>query len=93
MTWSYTAVQTATRYSSRAPRPKAEGKIVWYTSLSGVYRDLVEAFKRNIPISQSRSTAAAVRISVHDCSRKRKRDVSSRKIFGMMEYWSDGVMG
>ncbi|HLN84346.1 MAG TPA: hypothetical protein VK355_12075, partial [Candidatus Binatia bacterium] len=28
---------------------KAEGKIVWYTSLSGVYRELVEAFKRKYP--------------------------------------------
>ncbi len=28
---------------------KAEGKIVWYTSLSGVYRDLVDAFKRKYP--------------------------------------------
>src|SRR5258705_5226375 len=25
---------------------KAEGKIVWYTSLSGVYRELVDAFKK-----------------------------------------------
>jgi iron(III) transport system substrate-binding protein len=28
---------------------KAEGKIVWYTSLAGVYRDLVESFKRKYP--------------------------------------------
>jgi iron(III) transport system substrate-binding protein len=28
---------------------RAEGKIVWYTSLSGVYRELVEAFKRKYP--------------------------------------------
>jgi iron(III) transport system substrate-binding protein len=28
---------------------KAEGKIVWYTSLSGVYRELVEAFKKKYP--------------------------------------------
>jgi len=28
---------------------EAEGKIVWYTSLSGVYRELVEAFKRKYP--------------------------------------------
>jgi iron(III) transport system substrate-binding protein len=28
---------------------KAEGKVVWYTSLSGVYRDMVEAFKRRYP--------------------------------------------
>lgn len=28
---------------------KAEGKIVWYTSLSGVYRELVDAFKRRYP--------------------------------------------
>ena len=28
---------------------KAEGKIVWYTSLSGVYRELVDAFKRKYP--------------------------------------------
>jgi iron(III) transport system substrate-binding protein len=28
---------------------RAEGKIVWYTSLSGVYRELVDAFKRKYP--------------------------------------------
>ncbi len=28
---------------------KAEGKIVWYTSLSGVYRQLVDAFKKKYP--------------------------------------------
>jgi iron(III) transport system substrate-binding protein len=28
---------------------KAEGRIVWYTSLSGVYRELVDAFKRKYP--------------------------------------------
>lgn len=28
---------------------KAEGKIVWYTSLSAVYRELVDAFKRKYP--------------------------------------------
>lgn len=28
---------------------KAEGKIVWYTSLSGVYRELVDAFKKKYP--------------------------------------------
>ena len=28
---------------------KAEGKVVWYTSLSGVYRELVDAFKRRYP--------------------------------------------
>lgn len=28
---------------------KAEGKIVWYTSLSGVYRELVDTFKRKYP--------------------------------------------
>ena len=28
---------------------KTEGKVVWYTSLSGVYRELVEAFKRKYP--------------------------------------------
>jgi iron(III) transport system substrate-binding protein len=28
---------------------KAEGKIVWYTSLSGVYRELVNAFKKKYP--------------------------------------------
>ena len=28
---------------------KAEGKIVWYTSLSGVYRELVEVFKKKYP--------------------------------------------
>jgi iron(III) transport system substrate-binding protein len=28
---------------------KAEGKIFWYTSLAGVYRELVDAFKRKYP--------------------------------------------
>jgi len=28
---------------------KAEGKIVWYTSLAGVYRELVDSFKRKYP--------------------------------------------
>ena len=28
---------------------RAEGKVVWYTSLSGVYRELVDAFKRKYP--------------------------------------------
>ncbi len=28
---------------------KAEGKFVWYTSLAGVYRDLVDAFKKKYP--------------------------------------------
>jgi len=28
---------------------KLEGKIVWYTSLSGVYRELVDAFKKKYP--------------------------------------------
>ena len=28
---------------------KAEGKITWYTSLSGVYRELVDAFKKKYP--------------------------------------------
>src|SRR6476661_5287894 len=28
---------------------KAEGKIVWYTSLSGVYRELVDVFKKKYP--------------------------------------------
>jgi iron(III) transport system substrate-binding protein len=28
---------------------KAEGKLVWYTSLSAVYRDMVEAFKKKYP--------------------------------------------
>ena len=27
---------------------KAEGKVVWYTSLSGVYRELVDAFKKKV---------------------------------------------
>ncbi|HEX9143730.1 MAG TPA: extracellular solute-binding protein [Candidatus Binatia bacterium] len=28
---------------------RSEGKIVWYTSLAGVYRDLVDAFKKKYP--------------------------------------------
>jgi len=28
---------------------KAEGKVVWYTSLSGVYREMVDAFRRKYP--------------------------------------------
>ena len=30
---------------------KAEGKVVWYTSLSGVYREIVEPSRKNIPLS------------------------------------------
>jgi hypothetical protein len=45
---------------------KAEGKLVWYTSLSGVYRELVDALKENIPILPSTFTAAAARISARD---------------------------
>jgi len=39
----------ADRYQILLEGAKAEGKIVWYTSLSGVYRELVEAFKRKYP--------------------------------------------
>jgi iron(III) transport system substrate-binding protein len=28
---------------------RSEGKVVWYTSLAGVYRDLVDAFKKRYP--------------------------------------------
>lgn len=28
---------------------RSEGKVVWYTSLAGVYRDLVDAFKKKCP--------------------------------------------
>src|ERR1051325_9178849 len=28
---------------------KAEGKVVWYTSLSGVYREIVDSFKKKYP--------------------------------------------
>jgi iron(III) transport system substrate-binding protein len=28
---------------------KAEGKVVWYTSLAGVYREIVDAFKKKYP--------------------------------------------
>ena len=28
---------------------RSEGKVVWYTSLAGVYRDLVDAFKKKYP--------------------------------------------
>jgi len=28
---------------------KAEGKMVWYTSLAGVYREIIDAFKRKYP--------------------------------------------
>src|SRR5207302_567586 len=28
---------------------KAEGKVVWYTSLSGNYREIVDAFKKKYP--------------------------------------------
>ncbi len=31
---------------------KAEGKVVWYTSLSGNYREIVDAFKKKYPESQ-----------------------------------------
>jgi hypothetical protein len=46
---------------------KAEGKVVWYTSLSGVYRELVDAFKGDIPILPSKFTAAAAPISGRAC--------------------------
>jgi len=39
----------ADRYQILLEGAKAEGKIVWYTSLSGVYRELVDAFKRKYP--------------------------------------------
>lgn len=39
----------ADRHQILVDGAKAEGKIVWYTSLSGVYRELVEAFKRKYP--------------------------------------------
>lgn len=39
----------ADRHQILVDGAKAEGKIVWYTSLSGVYRELVDAFKRKYP--------------------------------------------
>jgi iron(III) transport system substrate-binding protein len=39
----------ADRHQILVDGAKAEGKIVWYTSLSGVYRELVDAFKRRYP--------------------------------------------
>jgi len=32
---------------------KAEGKVVWYTSLSGNYREIVDAFKKKYPEIQN----------------------------------------
>src|SRR5690348_6847862 len=32
---------------------KAEGKVVWYTSLSGNYREIVDAFKKKYPEIQT----------------------------------------
>jgi len=43
---SYTG---ADRHQILLEGAKAEGKIVWYTSLSGVYRELVNAFKKKYP--------------------------------------------
>jgi iron(III) transport system substrate-binding protein len=39
----------ADRHQILVEGAKAEGKIVWYTSLSGVYRELVDAFKKKYP--------------------------------------------
>ena len=44
-----TAYTGADRHQILLDGAKQEGKIVWYTSLSGVYRELVDAFKRKYP--------------------------------------------
>jgi iron(III) transport system substrate-binding protein len=43
------AYSGADRHQILVDGAKAEGKVVWYTSLSGVYRELVDAFKRRYP--------------------------------------------
>ena len=43
------AYSGADRHQILVEGAKAEGKVVWYTSLSGVYRDLVDAFKKKYP--------------------------------------------
>ena len=43
------AYSGADRHQILLDGAKAEGKVVWYTSLSGVYRELVDAFKRKYP--------------------------------------------
>src|ERR687898_2982081 len=43
------AYSGADRHRLLVDGAKAEGKVVWYTSLSGVYRELVDAFKRKYP--------------------------------------------
>jgi hypothetical protein len=52
---------------------KAEGKVVWYTSLSGVYREIVDAFKRI-----SSHIAAAALSWGHGYSTNRRRVASWR---------------
>jgi iron(III) transport system substrate-binding protein len=43
------AYSGADRHQILVDGAKAEGKVVWYTSLSGVYRELVDAFKKRYP--------------------------------------------
>ena len=43
------AYSGADRHQILLDGAKSEGKVVWYTSLSGVYRELVDAFKRKYP--------------------------------------------
>ncbi len=43
------AYSGADRHQILLDGAKAEGKIVWYTSLSGVYREMVDSFKRRYP--------------------------------------------
>jgi iron(III) transport system substrate-binding protein len=43
------AYNGADRHQILLDGAKQEGKIVWYTSLSGVYRELVEVFKKKYP--------------------------------------------
>jgi iron(III) transport system substrate-binding protein len=43
------AYSGADRHQILLEGAKAEGKVVWYTSLSGVYRELVDAFKKRYP--------------------------------------------
>src|SRR5262245_13436271 len=54
---------------------KAEGKVVWYTSLWGNYREIVDAFKKKYPEIQLKFIAPAVPTWLKGCSTKLALDV------------------
>jgi ABC-type glycerol-3-phosphate transport system substrate-binding protein len=53
---------------------KAEGKVVWYTSLSGNYREIVDAFKKKYPEIQLKFTAPAAATWRKGCLTKLELD-------------------